>query len=56
MKKILLDLVQILEEMGAEVWEPFSRNNQGEARPRERQEGQLAASQRSRGVGAGGVV
>ncbi len=25
----LRDLVRVLEEMGAEVWEPFARNNQG---------------------------
>ena len=26
----LQDLVRVLEEMGAEVWEPFARNNQGD--------------------------
>ena len=26
----LQDLVQVLKDMGAEVWEPFARNNQGD--------------------------
>lgn len=27
----LREMVRVLEEMGAEVWEPFARNNQGDA-------------------------